>query len=273
MIQRLEPGRFYGNTLRQRSVCDLVLADVLYPASRCLPRHTQERAYFCLIRQGAYTEHFSHCSRECGPSMLVFHPPGERHSQAFRDRDVASFNVQLGPQWLARMQECGAPLDQPMEFAGGRAVELGYRLFQEAWHRGPEAVLAIESLTAEILGTLAESRPVGFPGCGWLRHAREALEAGFDQPHSLGSLARAVGVHPVYLASQFRRAYGCSAGEFVRRLRLDFARQQLAQRDAPLAGIACAAGFADQSHFTRTFKRFTGMTPSEYRTFLGFKTD
>jgi AraC family transcriptional regulator len=40
----------------------------------------------------------------------------------------------------------------------------------------------------------------------------------------------------------------------------------------PLALVAAEAGFADQSHLTRTFKRFTGMTPGRYRTFLLFKT-
>jgi len=40
-----------------------------------------------------------------------------------------------------------------------------------------------------------------------------------------------------------------------------------------LADIAIDAGFADQSHLTRNFKRFTGRTPGEYRTFLRFKTE
>jgi len=273
VVQRLEAGRFYGRTLRRRSVGDLVLADVLYPASDQLPRHSHDRAYFCLIRQGVYAEQFSHRCRECSPSMLVFHPAGERHSQIFRDRAVSSFNVELGPQWLDRMREWGAPLDQPIQFSGGQAVKLGFRLFRECWHQDLEASMAIEGVTAEILGLLVETRPLGLPGSNWLRDARDLLESRFDQAISLTAIARTAGVHPVYFASAFRRAYGCSVGEFIRRRRVDFARDQLAQQDASLACIAVAAGFADQSHFTRTFKRFTGMTPLEYRTFLGFKTN
>ena len=49
------------------------------------------------------------------------------------------------------------------------------------------------------------------------------------------------------------------------------ARHQLSERHRPLSQIAAEAGFADQSHFTRTFKRFTGLTPRQYRTFLAFK--
>ena len=61
-------------------------------------------------------------------------------------------------------------------------------------------------------------------------------------------------------------------GEYARRRRLDYARRQLADPDRPLAQIAADAGFADQSHLTRVFKRFTGLTPGQYRTFLPFKT-
>jgi AraC family transcriptional regulator len=54
-------------------------------------------------------------------------------------------------------------------------------------------------------------------------------------------------------------------GEYVRRVRVEFARDAVVNTDAPLVEIAYRAGFADHSHFTRTFKRLTGMTPYEFR--------
>jgi AraC family transcriptional regulator len=72
-------------------------------------------------------------------------------------------------------------------------------------------------------------------------------------------------VHPGYLASAFRRHFGCTIGEFVRRQRIALACRALTDGDAPLADVAIEAGFADQSHFTRTFKRQLGMTPAAYR--------
>jgi AraC-like DNA-binding protein len=75
----------------------------------------------------------------------------------------------------------------------------------------------------------------------------------------------------VHFAAVFRRHYGCSVGEYLRRRRVHRARQRLAETDLPLAEIATEAGFADQSHLTRMFKRFVGLTPGQYRTFLAFK--
>jgi AraC family transcriptional regulator len=75
-----------------------------------------------------------------------------------------------------------------------------------------------------------------------------------------------VGVHPVYLASEFRKHFGCTIGEYVRKLRVEFACRRISESDSPLSDIAIAAGFSHQSHFSRTFKAVTGMTPAGYRT-------
>lgn len=111
-VQRqLYAGEFYGRTLMRHSVGDLTLADVEYRANSNLPRHWHERAYLCLIRRGTYVESYSRRVRVCGPGMLVFHPPGESHSQSFGDEPVASFNIELGAEWLDRLGELGGIFD------------------------------------------------------------------------------------------------------------------------------------------------------------------
>jgi len=86
----------------------------------------------------------------------------------------------------------------------------------------------------------------------------------FAEPLSLAIVARHVGVHPVHLARTFRRVYRTTFASYVRQLRIDFAQRQLAG-SAALSEIAYAAGFCDQSHFARCFKRHTGLTPAAYR--------
>jgi AraC family transcriptional regulator len=102
----------------------------------------------------------------------------------------------------------------------------------------------------------------------WLEKARAILEQEFAEQPTLSSIAAKVGVHPVHLAREFRRRYGSSVGEYVRKLRLEFACHQLVMSDDPPVKIATAAGFVDQSHFSRTFKRFLGITPGKYRAAL-----
>jgi len=274
MRQQLEAGQFYGRTLLRRCYGDLTLADVEYPPNCQVRRHSHELGYFCFIRRGSYLENYSRRARICTPMMLVFNPPGERHSEVFGQEPVVSFNVELGAEWLCRLRELGGTLDQPVEFRGDRTARLGLRLFQELAHMDAASDLTIEGITLEILAAYMSVQPANANSAkpGWLKRACDNLDACHEQSFSLKGLARSVGVHPVYFAAIFRNFNGCSVGEYVRRRRIEYARQMLANPEIPLAQIALCAGFADQSHFTRTYKRFTGKTPSQDRTFLRFKT-
>jgi AraC family transcriptional regulator len=82
---------------------------------------------------------------------------------------------------------------------------------------------------------------------------------------NFGQLAASVGVHPTRLAHEFRRRLGASPGEYARQLRLAWAADRLRENDSGIAEIAIRAGFCDQSHFSRTFRRQFGMAPAAWR--------
>jgi AraC family transcriptional regulator len=99
----------------------------------------------------------------------------------------------------------------------------------------------------------------------WLERVRNILEQRFAEPYKLSEIAAEAGVHPVHLAREFRKYYGTSVGEYLRRVRIEYACRELMGSNAAVTNIAFAAGFADQSHFSRTFKRLCGTTPGRYR--------
>jgi AraC family transcriptional regulator len=72
-------------------------------------------------------------------------------------------------------------------------------------------------------------------------------------------------VHPVYLCRTFSEQFDCTLGEYIRKLRTLRGWQLLTIGDGTLAEVASQSGFADQSHFTRLFKKQFGLTPGEYR--------
>jgi AraC family transcriptional regulator len=102
----------------------------------------------------------------------------------------------------------------------------------------------------------------------WLRQVREALHEQFAEPLSLANIAGLAGVHAAHLAKMFRKHYGCTLGEYIRRLRLEYAAQLLARSEKTLSAIALAAGFYDQSHFANLFKHRFGITPGVFRASL-----
>jgi AraC-like DNA-binding protein len=105
----------------------------------------------------------------------------------------------------------------------------------------------------------------------WLDRVRELLHAEFRSKLQMRKLADVAGVHEVHLARTFERKYGCTPMYYLRRLRFAWAREQLAITDRSISEIAIEAGFSDQSHFGRHFKKLTGMTPAMFRAGTRFR--
>jgi AraC-like DNA-binding protein len=99
----------------------------------------------------------------------------------------------------------------------------------------------------------------------WLLHARDYLHDHFRGSIKLADVARETGVAPAVLTRFFQRTFGMTPGEYARARRIDWCIQQLLTTCAPISTIAFQAGFADQSHFTRTFTQRVGLPPAAYR--------
>ena len=131
-------------------------------------------------------------------------------------------------------------------------------------------MLAIEGLVLEMLAAVSRKQidvPEPKPP-RWLRQVKEMLHAHFLDDLSLSAISQRAGVHPVHLCREFRRHYSCTVGQYIRRLRTEYACQMMLNPDISLGEIASAAGFADQSHFARLFKRLVGMPPAAFRSKL-----
>ena len=217
--------------------------------------------------EGRSTETYGTTAFECEPWSVKFQPAGEWHTDVYGSEPVRCFIVQLRSEWLTRMEATHLLRDSPLVDKGGDLARLMMRLRAQFQSVDEESPLLIEGLALQLIAETSRSlrkRPNGKPPL-WLRRAKEVINDQFSHPLTLSLISGFVGVHPVYLASSFRRHYGRSVGEYLRERRIEFACHRIHTSDDSLADIALAAGFANQSHFTRTFKRVTGMTPATYR--------
>jgi AraC family transcriptional regulator len=267
MPPRLPCGTYYGETLRRRAVAEVILTETRYAPGAQLPRHCHEHAYFCLVRCGGYVETYGSRQRTCGPMTVAYHPPDEVHGQRLSDAEVRSFNVELTPPWWKKLAGAEELRQRGADFAGGEAACLAIRLREEFRRFDTASPLAVEGLVLELLAAALRGTPAEGEGKppAWLLRARDRLHDEFAAPPRLAELAAEAGVHPGHLVAAFRRHFRCTTGEFVRRRRIDWACRRMSDRDVSLAEVALAAGFSDQSHFSRTFKRLTGLTPAAYR--------
>jgi AraC family transcriptional regulator len=242
-----------------------VVNELVFPASYAM-RLDPERGYVGVVLEGALEKTFAHATRPLSPGSAFTMPPGAVHATRFSrcpTRVVVLHPSDDEPSavpWgslLSGFRETrdALPLGTALRLAG----EL--RAQDDAW------VLAAEGLCLDLIaGLLREQQSTAKTSTrAWLEPIRERLHTPFGVRPSLAELAATACVHPGYLARSFRAHYGVSIGEYVRRLRLDWAAAELTATETPLAVLAAEAGFADQSHFTRAFKRHTGFTPGRYR--------
>ncbi|MEM7602045.1 MAG: AraC family transcriptional regulator, partial [Verrucomicrobiota bacterium] len=91
------------------------------------------------------------------------------------------------------------------------------------------------------------------------------LEERYAEPISMREMAKRAGISSTHFNRRFVELIGMSPTKFVHSLRIDKARQLLAQTSRDIADIAIETGYHDQSHFTRHFRQLTGSTPREWR--------
>lgn len=99
-----------------------------------------------------------------------------------------------------------------------------------------------------------------------VRRAVQYITDHFDQPLSIQSLADELEVSPSYFSALFSKCMGIGFHEYLTRFRVEEARQLLTATQYPINEIAVTVGYADQSSFTKAFKRVTGITPYRLRT-------
>jgi AraC family transcriptional regulator len=271
MELRLKAGQFYGNTAQALVADGFCFTEKLYSSKAKLPVHAHELSHFCFVLAGEYREKIGARLFERKPSALVFYPPDVSHGEE-HFADGRHFLVEIDFTGLERVEEYGARFDEPIALKDDGSAWLAARMYKEFRERDEFSGLALESISTELLIVASrrrlqtsERKPPE-----WLKRVKEFLHESFSTPPSLTELAAQVGVHPTHLARVFRQFECCTISDYIRRIRIEEARQKILCTDKPLVEIALDAGFADQTHFTRSFRRVTGMTPTEFRSI--FKT-
>ncbi len=258
----------------QRDVGPLRLTHATFPAGARLDAHIHDRSTFGVMLSGGFVLRFAspalgRRSYECGAGWAFTEPAGEMHGNDVGSGGADVLVVQVDPE---SPDDAVAPfrsllLDEIRHLRHG-GVELNARgMVRELERPDTLSDLALEALVLESLvhaGRLV-SVARGRDDPPWLRRAEDFVRDRFREALRIADVAEAVGVHPAHLASVFRDKHGLPLGAFIRRLRLEWSADRLARSADSLSSIAYGAGFADQSHFTRAFKRHTGLPPGAYR--------
>ncbi len=237
-----------------------------FPSALHLPRHAHEHPTLAAVISGAFRKQLAGGDQDCRPCSVIAEPAGEHHSNLFGPRGARvvllqplSVPAETEPEWGMLFARPRASLDPG-------SADVARRIAAELERPDDLSGLALNALMLELLVAAlrapwlpARARPL------WLARIEERLRAGFIDPPDMRSLAKEAGVHPVHVARVFRRQHGTTVAGYVRKLRVAWAQEELLRPGATTVEVALAAGFADQSHFARVFRRVVGLTPGQWR--------
>lgn len=82
---------------------------------------------------------------------------------------------------------------------------------------------------------------------------------------TLSHLAEIVALNPSYLSSLFKKEMGISLGEYIQRAKIDESKSLMAYTKHSISEISTLLNFHDQSHFTKVFKKHTGVSPKQFK--------
>jgi AraC family transcriptional regulator len=266
-MPRFAAGQFYCQLLMSERIADVVCSETMQSPDLEVPVHQHDWPFLELALKGSWTETVGREQRQFETDTLVYHPPGECHANRMSARGGRAFHVELSPRWVVRLTEARLDPESPVVFREAATGEGLRRLRAELHRRDEWSALAVEGLLHETFAAMGRRRAGNQRSRAphWLNRAVEELREEDTGPRSLSDLAASVGVSPSVFSRTFRQHLDCTPSDYLRRVRVERARALILGSDESLASIGLRVGFADQSHFTRVFRRVTGQTPNEVR--------
>lgn len=239
---------------------------VVYSKEEQLGAHCHEQTQLTMVVFGAMGEMAQDQEQIYGPLDIVVKPAGTVHSNEFGDRGTQTLQFSLNPEWLFEFPElnelgryrsfhCPAltrtmlglfrQLKQNSDLTRNDCEKIFYRLRQ--------------GISEAIQPTNQTNRP------RWLEHVANRINSESCNSLTVKQVSDDVDKHRVSVARAFRQHYGKSIKQIQQQIRVKRAAQLLTDSDKQLANVSIDCGFSDQSHLTRVFKSYTGLTPNQFR--------
>jgi AraC family transcriptional regulator len=238
-----------------------------FPPDSIIEPHTHEHPTLAVMLAGSFDVAFERKTYVCAPSCISVEPGGERHANYIGSDGADVLVLQPAPGEIELWRPFAPLFDEVSFLRHGGIAALASRVTHEIRRPDELSPLAIEGLLLDIMVAAtrigAETKRDGMPP--WLHRVQEMLHEEPTASLDVTAMARGAGVHPAYLSRAFRRFFHCSLGEYARRVRLEWTTKRLVRSEDSIATIALQAGFSDQSHLTRCFRRVYDTTPGAYR--------
>lgn len=265
MKKTLPLGKFFGVTHKRLETEPYTFVDVKGFASKYTPVHTHETAHFVFVINGGYNATIKDKNFLCSSTTVLYHPAGTTHRDHICSESGQFMTVSLSPKVNKQLLDGMKSIKYSTNINRTEIFWLGRKIYRELYMVDELSEIVLEGCANELLAFVTRDLDKSNKLPGWLKKAHELINDSCNSRITISEIADIIGIHPIHLARTFRRFFNCSPGEYLRQCRMNFATNLLLTSEKSLAEIALLSGFADQSQFTRSFKKNMNTTPQKFR--------
>ncbi|KAF2333537.1 AraC family transcriptional regulator [Flavobacterium ginsenosidimutans] len=267
-MKALSTGQFFGETNSLIVLDGLTITDTEYTHEK-VDWHYHEKPYFTFILQGRVLEGNKKEIYQCSQGSLLFHNWDDAHYNIKPPGFTRGFHIEINQDWFKNYSLKTEQVQGSISIKNTGIQLLFYKIFKESKLDDSVSNLTINTLLIEVLEKIDskyKTEDKFIPH--WAKTLKEILHEQNLNDFSLPCLAKLLDIHPVHLSRCFPKYFGCSLGEYIRKIKIKKSIGMLSDNRSSLAEIALEAGFSDQSHFNRCFKENIGTTPMNFRNLL-----
>ena len=224
--------------------------------------HSHDNPTICFLLQGGCAEKRSKSSYERSACDMRFYHADELHQSVIKVFPSKCVNLELESQFLTQYEFSETILNLAVT-KNPDVKLLMLKIHSEFLINDAFTKAAIKILLLSMFNKTKTSNNQKKPK--WISRLYELLNDNWSETPSLEDLAVAVNVHPTTISKHFTRYFSCTFGEYMRKLKVEKSISLIKNTKLSLTEIASHCGFADQSHFTRNFKKLTGFLPKDFK--------
>jgi AraC-type DNA-binding domain-containing proteins len=224
-------------------------------------QHYHENAHISFVLQGGSVEKRTGKEIERLPGNIEFYHAGEKHQTIQKVFPSKHINLEIDTDFLKKNEITEATIYTVIkQNPDGKFLLL--KIYRELLVNDDSSAASINMLFLDLISKFENRSYKILPL--WVEIVREFLNENWDEKITLNDLSTAANVHPITISKYFKKYFSCTFGEYIRKLKIEKSLSLLKTKSSSLTAAAYTCNFADQSHFTRTFKELTGFLPKQY---------
>ena len=224
--------------------------------------HYHENPHVSFVLQGGSILKRIGKEVELLPGNIEFCHAGETHQTIQKVFPSKNINLEIDIDFLKKHEISEATIYKSItQNPDGKFLLL--KMYKELMANDYSSSVSINMLFLDLISKFeSPSHKKALPL--WVKIINELMNERWNEKVTLNDLAAATNLNPITISKNFRKYFSCTFGEYMRKLKIEKSISLIKSGTYSLTETAYACNFADQSHFTRTFKELTGFLPKQY---------